>query len=242
MWNLIQHRLGKAPLFAAAALLLTPALASAQLREIPSVYPSQFAGYSPYAYSGYATIGPPSYLTSINYPTIYGNRTYGSSWAGPYMSSALKTPFTTYPETYNPVAPPLAAGYSQLYYRTGPGGSPAPTAPAVSNPSLTTPSEASLATSSSVAPATIDITVPEDAEIIIQNKKVALTGTGSIRRYTTPFLNPGAVYSYDVTARWSENGKDMTRTQRVLVRPGEAESVSFMSGTSTLQSTGELPR
>jgi len=239
MRNILWQRLGGISLLSGAILFLTPAWAAAQLREVRAVNPSQFTSYPPSAYSGYATVGPPTYLTSINYPTVYGSWTIGTQWAGPYMSSVLTTPYTTYPETYSPVNPPAAAAYSQLYYQTGPGGSPVPArAPGVETSTLT--ARANVVPAS--APATIDIMVPSEAEIYIQGRKMDLTG--SVRHFVTPFLNPGAVYSYDITAKWTENGREMTKTQRVLVKPGEAESVSFTEGTpstSTLQSTKELP-
>ena len=72
---------------------------------------------------------------------------------------------------------------------------------------------------SSSGPATIDISVPEDADVLIQNKRVKLTGAGSIRHFVTPFLAPGAIYSYDIRATWTENGREVTRHP---ARPGQA--------------------
>jgi uncharacterized protein (TIGR03000 family) len=222
MRDLIRQRLARAPLLAAAALLLSPAWVEAQLHEAPAVSRSPFFGYTPMM------------------ATVYGTGTVGASWPSPSMSSVTNAPFTNYPSTYSPIAPPAAAAYSQLYYQTGPGGYPQPSL-GVSLTPLGANNSASLA---SAGPATIDILVPEGADVVIQNKRVALSGSGSIRRYQTPFLRNGALYSYDITASWTENGREYKESQRVVVRPGEAATVSFLAATttSTLQGSTDLPR
>jgi uncharacterized protein (TIGR03000 family) len=243
MWNWTWNRLGNGSLLAVAALFATPALAPAQLREVRAVDPPSFTSYPPSVYSGYATVGPPSYLTSINYPTVYGRWTVGTSWPGPYMSSVLTTPYTLYPtSTYSPVNPPAAAGFSQLFYGTGPGGSPVPARAPGAELSTVAPVDISMLRSAS--PATIDITLPVDAVVTVQGKK--LDASGSTRRFTTPFLPPGAVYSYDISASWYEGGEKVTKTERVLVRPGEAQAVTFSEGLSPLPppvlKTKQVPR
>jgi len=222
MRDLIRQRLVKAALLAAAVLLLSPAWTAAQLHEDPAFSRSPFFGYTPMMYS------------------VYGTGTVGTSWPGPYMSSAMPTSFTNYPSTYSPIAPPAAAAYSQFYYQTSPGGYPQPSL-GVSLTPLGADNSASLA---SAGPATIDISVTEGADVVIQNKRVALSGSGSIRRFQTPFLRSGALYSYDITASWTENGREYHESQRVVVRPGEAAAVSFLATptTSTLQGSRELPR
>lgn len=230
MGNWICNRLGGGSLLAVATLLATPALAPAQLREVRAVDPPSFTSYPPSTYSGYATVGPPSYLTSINYPTVYGRWTLGSSWPGPYMSSVLTTPYTLYPNTYSPINPPVAAGYSQLFYGTGPGGSPVPTRSPGAELSTAAPQDLSMLRSA--APATIDINVPVDATVTVQGRRIE--GIGSTRRFTTPFLQPGAAYSYDVTASWFEGGQPVSKTERVVVKPGESQAVTFSEGISPL--------
>src|SRR5579884_3808554 len=70
-----------------------------------------FNGYPPSYYAGFVTTGLPTYLTSINYPTVYGAYQYnGVMWAGPggttEGASIAVRPWSTYPNTtYNPVAP-----------------------------------------------------------------------------------------------------------------------------------------
>ncbi len=210
-------RLCRGPLLAAAVLLL-PAWSPAQpLAPPPEFNPyNRFVGYPTSAYAGYAVYGLPTYMTSINYPTIYGQWTVGTMWAGSYMSDAIKAPYSLYPtSTYSPVAPPAAAGFSQLYYNTGPGGAPLPGQPATST----------LTAASQAAPATIDVFLPADAELTVQGKR--MTQTGPTRTVVTPFLNPAFAYSYDIVATWNENGHPVTQTRRIIVRPGDRDSVTF---------------
>src|SRR5262245_17829082 len=114
----------RVPLLAAAVFLLTPTWSSAQYldRDRPAIPPNDFVGYRTSAYAGYVTDRMPTYMTSLNYPTIYGRWSYGSMWSN-RLAATHASPFTSYPSTYSPVAPPTAAGFSQLYYNTGPGGS-----------------------------------------------------------------------------------------------------------------------
>lgn len=207
----------RAVLLGAAAVLLTPGLGQAQFPEVRH-FPEPFTGYSPSAYSSYVTVGPPSHLTSINYPTVYGMRTYGVQWPNARLSSITKAPFSTYPETYSPIAPPSAAAFSQSYYQTGPGG-------ALLHGSELRTGTANTSTLAPTSPVTIDINVPEDAEVTIQGKK--MNQSGSARQFTSPYLNPAFAYSYDIVATWNENGQAVTQNRRVVVRPGDHETVTF---------------
>jgi len=64
----------------------------------------------------------------------------------------------------------------------------------------------------SPAPAQLDtsvhvtVSVPADAEIWFQGTK--MTATGSVREYQSPPLTPGHRYTYEVRARWNENGHE----------------------------------
>lgn len=193
-----------------------------------------FNGYPPSYYAGFVTTGLPTYLTSINYPTVYGAYQYnGVMWAGPgsntEMSSVSLRPWSTYPNTtYNPVAPPTEAAFSQFSqgYHEPPGGT-----------GLRGP-----ATLTGAGSATIDIRVPSYADVWIQGVKMAQTG--ELRRFVSPTLNPHQAYSYDITARWvGKDGNPVVLDRRVIVRPGDREAVSFTErapSRSTLR-TRELP-
>ncbi len=68
--------------------------------------------------------------------------------------------------------------------------------------------------------------VPADAEVWFDGDKTRQTGT--LRHYYTPPLTPGKQFSYQVLARWTEDGKTVERKQRVEVRAGETVRVDLI--------------
>jgi uncharacterized protein (TIGR03000 family) len=73
--------------------------------------------------------------------------------------------------------------------------------------------------------AEIQVRVPDDAELWFNGARTQLTGT--TRVFQSPPLEPGARYSYDVKARWTEGGKAVERTLRVPVAAGSRREVDF---------------
>ena len=73
--------------------------------------------------------------------------------------------------------------------------------------------------------ATVEVRVPTDAELWFDG--TAMAQTGDRRAFTTPALNPRLTYTYDVTARWTENGKEVTRTRDVGIGAGSSVTVDF---------------
>jgi uncharacterized protein (TIGR03000 family) len=47
-----------------------------------------------------------------------------------------------------------------------------------------------------------------------------------VRQFYSPPLAPGR-YSYEVRARWTENGREVNQTQQVQVTPGARVEVDF---------------
>jgi uncharacterized protein (TIGR03000 family) len=76
-------------------------------------------------------------------------------------------------------------------------------------------------------PAIIDVRVPADAQIWFDGESTSQTGTE--RLFRSPPLQPGQDYSYEVKARWTENGQDVDRTRKVRIHAGERVSVNFMA-------------
>jgi len=76
-----------------------------------------------------------------------------------------------------------------------------------------------------VRPAQIDIEIPEKAEVWIDGVKVPSKGGRS--RYVTMPLSESLEHTYDVTARWHDGGKPVTRQQRVRVTGGAQSLVNF---------------
>jgi uncharacterized protein (TIGR03000 family) len=66
--------------------------------------------------------------------------------------------------------------------------------------------------------AVITARVPGDAELRFDGVK--MPATGALRQFKTPPLRPGQRYAYKVEARWQENGREVTQSQRVPVSAG----------------------
>jgi uncharacterized protein (TIGR03000 family) len=83
---------------------------------------------------------------------------------------------------------------------------------------------------SSTAPAQPDtvahltVKAPADAQIWFNDKPAATTGT--VRQFNSPPLAAGK-YTYDVRARWTKNGREVTETREVEVTPGSSVEVDF---------------
>jgi uncharacterized protein (TIGR03000 family) len=61
---------------------------------------------------------------------------------------------------------------------------------------------------------------------------VKTTTTGSIREFQSPPLSPGR-YTYEVRARWTEDERDITQTQKIAVSPGAHLTVNFPTAPAT---------
>jgi uncharacterized protein (TIGR03000 family) len=73
--------------------------------------------------------------------------------------------------------------------------------------------------------AQITVSLPADAEIWFQGTKTSTTG--AVREYQSPPLVPGTRYTYELRARWSQNGHEVTQTQQVEVAAGTHVNVHF---------------
>lgn len=71
----------------------------------------------------------------------------------------------------------------------------------------------------------VSIRVPTDAEIFVDGAATHMTGT--LRRFVSPTLEAGKQYTYELTARWMENGREVVQTRRVNVAANENLSVDF---------------
>jgi len=56
---------------------------------------------------------------------------------------------------------------------------------------------------------------------------------GAIRQFDTPPLATGGRYTYDIKARWNENGHEMTQSQNVTFNPGANVILAFPIAPST---------
>jgi uncharacterized protein (TIGR03000 family) len=160
----------------------------------------------PYAHYGYRNFYP-----------YYGS--YGYSYPYPY----------TYPYTYSA---PYA--WSSPTYDGDDSNSYGYTAPYYTDsPAADVPSPGSYQGFDSPAPvpdpsdntAHLTLRVPENARIWFSD--VLTTSAGPVREFRSPPLAPGGRYSYEVRARWNENGRQITQTQHIAVTPGAHVRVEF---------------
>jgi uncharacterized protein (TIGR03000 family) len=93
------------------------------------------------------------------------------------------------------------------------------------NSSSSTDSYSNAGQARTSAPARITVRAPANAEVWINGEKTS--STGPVREYVSPPLRPGVQYGYDIEARWEENGRQVTQTQRVTVTAGSEIAVTF---------------
>jgi uncharacterized protein (TIGR03000 family) len=75
------------------------------------------------------------------------------------------------------------------------------------------------------ATAHITVSVPQNSEVWFDGFETSTSGT--VRTYQSPPLAPGNRYTYEIRARWNENGREMIQMQRVEVTAGSRVSVNF---------------
>jgi uncharacterized protein (TIGR03000 family) len=80
------------------------------------------------------------------------------------------------------------------------------------------------------ATATIELYVPENAEVWFQGRKTNLTGT--LRRFITELLPPGVDYAYELRVRWTDaNGQVQDQTRQVIAQAGRQLILNLQEAT-----------
>jgi uncharacterized protein (TIGR03000 family) len=77
----------------------------------------------------------------------------------------------------------------------------------------------------SLAPATIIVSLPADAKLLIDG--AATTSTSALRTLESPALQAGMDHHYTLTAELVQDGKPVTATKRITVRAGEETRVAL---------------
>jgi len=154
-------------------------------------------------------LGYPYYGYSLGYP-YYGYGLYGS-YGLPYLGYNAGW-YGAYPYSYYSYGANPYYGSSSAYPRT--------------------PEEYGTAAAQAQAPpppkddmAHLLVIVPENAELWFNGTKT--TQTGPQREFVSPELTPGKNYSYEIKARWNENGKTVEQTRTVPVQANDWKTVDF---------------
>lgn len=74
--------------------------------------------------------------------------------------------------------------------------------------------------------ALITVRVPRDATIWFENHETKQKGL--IRDFVSPALKRDQDFTYDIKAKWMQDGKDVTQTRHVTVRAGSHTNVDFL--------------
>ena len=165
------------------------------------VGPYRYA-YSPTVYGAYSPVyeyPAPIFMTSINYPGLYGY----------YMASVPAVTYNTRPSTSN-------------FYTAGATDIVGPRQVTISE---TTPAAPSAQPPGETA--RVNVLVPSEAVLTIQGQR--MTQTGSYREFVSPPLVPGRDYTYTFRATWNENGRDVARERTVHVAAGSRIDVDLMT-------------
>jgi uncharacterized protein (TIGR03000 family) len=70
------------------------------------------------------------------------------------------------------------------------------------------------------------VEVPADARLYIDGQQMKTTS--ATRSFTTPTLEPGQLYYYEVKAEVIRDGKPVTQTKRVIIKAGEVARTRFV--------------
>jgi uncharacterized protein (TIGR03000 family) len=189
--------------------LALPALALALLLSLPeSSFAQRRGGGGGYRGGGYNGGGWYGGRSGINigigaYPGYgYGGYGYGRGWYSPYYGGSYYGYDNSY---YAPsyVDATIAPSYQSFYPPTG----------AVQN-------------STDASRAMVHVRVPANAQVFFDDSPT--TQTGPDRTFMTGPLEQGT-YSYNISARWMENGKERRENRAVRVVPGQTAEVDFMN-------------
>lgn len=157
-------------------------------------------GYGGYGYGGYGGFG---LGLGVGYGLGYGGGYYGGGYAYPDYSGSYVSPYTTggygYSDPGYAGAGVNSASYQSFYPQNSAGQNTA---------------------------TNIHVRVPQSAQVLFDDTPT--TQTGADRIFTTGPLDPSKRYSYQITARWTENGQERSETRNVSIIPGQSVGVDFM--------------
>jgi uncharacterized protein (TIGR03000 family) len=86
----------------------------------------------------------------------------------------------------------------------------------------------------------LDIRVPSSAEVFVAGEKIS--GTGTMRTFTSDNLTAGQTYEYKVKGKWTENGKEVVRERTVKAVPGQRTMVDLTRTVRNGQSPSTRPQ
>jgi len=133
---------------------------------------------------------------------------------GYYGGGDYRTLYSFYPD--RPVQWPGFYGY--------------PLGPAIRKSRIYYPVPYDVAPWPSIAPVTIDVVVPEGADVWIDGKKMGQTAAQ--RKFISPPLQSGRSFSYEFRISYKEEGREQTETRSLDVLAGRQYTVDFVKPTT----------
>jgi uncharacterized protein (TIGR03000 family) len=193
--------------------LALPALALALLLSLPESSFAQRRGGGGYRgggwngsgwngggwYGGYGGYRGPSINIGVG-GYGYGRGNYAPYYGGGWYSYSSPYYVDSAPVYGDGV---ISSGYQSFYPPTG----------AIQN-------------STDASRALVRVRVPANAQVFFDDSPT--TQTGPARTFMTGPLEPGT-YSYNISARWMENGQERRENRSVRVTPGQTADVDFMT-------------
>jgi uncharacterized protein (TIGR03000 family) len=149
-----------------------------------------------------ATLWSPIFMTSINYPGIYG----AYALSGVANNSLFFREPMAYPRDNSSVISTVSTTVVP----------PAPRVAVLRSTTLATPASGT---------ATIRVHLPSDARLYFEGELTRATGPDRV--FQSPALALGRNYRYDVKAVWNDNGQEVVRTRSLLVRAGQEVNVDL---------------
>jgi len=240
------HRVWAAALLGVAALLLAPATSSAQVSvgvgrfgvnvgtPYYGYYPSYYSpGYYPYN-SGYMAPNAYSY-----YPRNYW---YGNTWNNPGTTGGNYNTWNNpgyawgnYSNWNYPSYAPSSVYSSDYYFNPSSVGS------TVNRSDTSGYYSYGSRTPQDPNTTLVQVRLPDpNAEVWIEGAQTQQRGMW--REFISPPLNPDTNYTYDVRARWTENGREVERTKTVPVRANNVVTVDFTAANTNNSRIDDIDR
>lgn len=178
----------------------------------------------------------PIFMTSINYPGVYGAYVFGVTPTSYYDSGKffVPGPESSTPSTFKSVyAPASPFEPDNPMMRT----TVAPQYPFISSSATaalrTRPVYPELPVGPGNSFATITVRVPtENADLTFNGFHAA--PIGAVREFSTPKLIPGSNYMYNVRVTWVKDGLQRTRDKNVFVNAGDRLDIDLTTSRGAI--------
>jgi uncharacterized protein (TIGR03000 family) len=210
-------------------------------------------GYSPYGMGASTPIGA-GYNVSGYWPNTYAYGNY-ASWPNTYSPSAYGMNPYYYGNTYSYAMPaynntyaygtPAYTGGTTLYspssYAMMPQNYVSFYPPNFPHGSPAVGSTTGTTGTANPNQALIEVRVPDsNAQVWFDGDATQQQGTD--RLFTSPPLQPGKRYHYDVKAKWTQGDRTVERTRTVHIQPGQHVTVDFASDEANRDRDRDLDR